>query len=519
LGALEKFKPSFQKKMFRSFSSLILFLLFSSYSIYPQSNNFISSKNTNFIQNEKPFFFSGTNAYYSLYLAARNDTNSLIEVFSNAKELGMKVLRIWGFYDSDNKDDPAVIQSSPGKYNENALKGLDYVLEKAAEYNFKIIISLVNNWEDYGGMNKYIEWYGKTIPSIRKNQEQKIIFRNVNDKNRSPYYRYYINGYTHDDFYSNLIIRKWYKDYVKMILTRVNTYKNIQYLNDTSIFSWELANEAESSERSGSLINSWVKEMSSFIKSIDANHLVGTGECGFDIESHHYSNTLFEYNKQDWLFNGDKGTSFYLNTLCNYIDYGSCHIYREDWNLPIESGKNWIEDHKNISTKLNKPFLLGEYGTRKDKLQAYIEWLKTIEKTNSSGALVWQLVYNSMPWNDGYFVFYSEDDEICKVISNFSSNMNNKVTALIKDQICVSQNYPNPCSRFTTFEFSIPVRTMVKINIYNILGQIVLKCEDQEYEKGNYTRGINTTGLASGVYVGKFILNQEMIIKIIQVIR
>jgi mannan endo-1,4-beta-mannosidase len=431
----------------------------------------------------------------------------------------MKVVRIWGFYDKDNNGDPAIIQYSPGNFNEHALRALDFVLLKAGQYNLRVIITLVNNWEDYGGMNQYIEWLSKTSPSSKLIQSQKIIYRSLFKSENSAYYRYFVNGYKHDDFYSHPIVKEWYKNYVKMILTRTNVYKNIQYWNDTTIFAWELANEAESSDRSGMLINRWISEMAAFIRAIDINHLIGTGESGFDINSGNYSDVKFQYNEQDWIFNGEKGVSFYLNTQNKNIDFGSCHLYREDWNLSIELGKIWIEDHKNISDILNKPFILCEYGSRKDKAIAYSEWLKTIEKTSSSGALLWQLVYDSKPYDDGYFVYYSKDDEICKIIYNFSFNMNDKKPTIVRDGIYVSQNYPNPCVNFTTFEYSIPISSSVDISIYNILGQEITSYHNHSLEKGLYYKGINTSGLTSGIYFMKFSANGNSIIKKFQIIK
>jgi mannan endo-1,4-beta-mannosidase len=497
----------------------ILLNIFYSSLLYSQNTGFISTQSSNFILNKEPFLFSGANAYYSAYLAAQKDTNSLIEVFTKARLMGMKVIRIWGFYDSDNNSDPAVIQSSPGRFNENALRALDYVLMKASEFNLRIIICLTNNWENYGGMNQYVKWLSKTLPAVNMIQTQRIIYKSLSDPANNSFYRLYIDGLTHDDFYSHPTIRQWFKNYLQTIITRINFYKNISYKNDTTIMAWELANEAESSEGSGVLINNWINEMAEFIKSIDNNHLVGTGESGFDVSPEKYSNLKYEYNNQTWIYDGNKGISFYLNTLNRSIDFASCHLYREDWRLPTESGKIWIEDHKRISAKLNKPFLLGEYGTRKNKKETYNDWLNTIIKSNTSGALLWQLVYNSMPYNDGYFVYYPNDADICYIIQNFSIKINEKMNASIKDRIFISQNYPNPCSNYTTFEYSIPNESSIKIETYNVLGQKVMESNEQEYISGSYTLGINTAGLANGVYFTRFSINNEIIIKKFQVVK
>jgi mannan endo-1,4-beta-mannosidase len=487
--------------------------------MFSQEVNFITAKSENFFLNGEPFFFSGANVYYAQSLVAYSYTNSIDEVFSNIKTLGMNVIRIWGFYDSDDTNDPAVIQYSPGCYNESGLRALDYVLLKAEEYELKVVVTLVNNWENYGGMNQYVEWLSKSLPA-KKAYWYKNIFKRKNTISRNGmFYRQNINGYSHDDFFSNTTIKEWYKNYVKMILTRTNIYKNIQYKDDPAIFAFELANEAESSDNSGKLINSWITEMAAFIKSIDNSHLIGTGESGFDVNSNNYSDLKSQYNGQNWLLNGEKGVSYYLNLKNENIDFGSCHLYKEDWQISAEAGKIWIEDHKNISHSFNKPFLLGEYGSRYDKANTYLEWLKTIETTNSSGALLWQLVYDSRTDDDGFFVYYSKDKVLCNILSDFYEKMTHKEQIAEMNEKYVSQNYPNPCNNFTTFEYYVPFRSSVKIMVYNTLGQELFVCSDQILDQGFYTKGINTSKLSSGVYFVKFSINGNQIVKKMQIIK
>ena len=70
----------------------------------------------------------------------------------------------------------------------------------------------------------------------------------------------------------------------------------------------------------------------------------------------------------------------------------------------------------------------------------------------------------------------------------------------------LSQNYPNPFNPTTTIKFSLPVASEVKIIIYNILGQQVLKLTDKDFEIGWYKlqwHGLNSLGarVASGIYI------------------
>jgi endo-1,4-beta-mannosidase len=74
-----------------------------------------------------------------------------------------------------------------------------------------------------------------------------------------------------------------YKNYVASILNRVNTLTGVKYSADPAIFSFELANEPACSAgyedkmgvARGSTVRAWVAEMAAYIRSLDANHMVG----------------------------------------------------------------------------------------------------------------------------------------------------------------------------------------------------------------------------------------------------
>ncbi|MFH2035239.1 MAG: FlgD immunoglobulin-like domain containing protein [Candidatus Zixiibacteriota bacterium] len=73
----------------------------------------------------------------------------------------------------------------------------------------------------------------------------------------------------------------------------------------------------------------------------------------------------------------------------------------------------------------------------------------------------------------------------------------------------LSQNYPNPFNPVTTIEYSLPGRSHVTIEIYNILGQKVRTLVDSEESAGSYTitwDGTNSSGksVSTGVYLYRF---------------
>ncbi len=95
-------------------------------------------------------------------------------------------------------------------------------------------------------------------------------------------------------------------------------------------------------------------------------------------------------------------------------------------------------------------------------------------------------------------------------------NLVNKVPTDIGDDgdalpsgFSLSQNYPNPFNPTTQLRFSLPKKGHVKMDIYNIVGQIIRTLIDREYPAGEYSvewDGNTADGnkAASGIYLMKF---------------
>jgi hypothetical protein len=64
----------------------------------------------------------------------------------------------------------------------------------------------------------------------------------------------------------------------------------------------------------------------------------------------------------------------------------------------------------------------------------------------------------------------------------------------------LSQNYPNPFNPSTTIKFTLKNSSMVKLTIYNILGQKIATLVDGQRSAGYYSVPFNGSRYASGVY-------------------
>jgi len=268
-------------------------------------------------------------------------------------------------------------QPAPRVYHEPTFAHFDRVVKEAAARQIKLIVTLVNNWSDFGGMDQYNAWCG--VPS-------------------------------HDGFYTNEATRALYKDYVAYFLNRTNTLTGVQYKHDPTIMAWELANEPRCrSDTTGVTLNQWIGEMSAFIKSIDTNHLVTTGVDGGYLDK--------GADPWAWWYKGNEGQDFYGNHQWPGIDFATFHYYTD--MDPTLNVAQWIKEHiEDAHGVIGKPVVLGEFNSKTNRLQTLTEWYGDLETNGVDGDLLWMLATHDVAGNnDGYFVFYPEDTNVCQLIS------------------------------------------------------------------------------------------------------
>lgn len=340
----------------------------------------------NFELDGKPFCFAGANNYY-LGTKPRPMVDDVLEA---AGALRFPVIRIWAYLDIGSFDgsvkpvDPH--SDSIGRkdgvyyqywdpqlkrpvYNEgdDGLKRLDYVLAKAAEENVKIMMVFTNNWYDFGGMDQYLRWYGRT---------------------------------KHHEFYTAPEVKQAFKNWMAHLITRKNTVNGRIYRDDPAIFGWELGNEPRckgtgpgATGWTNRTIVDWADEMTTYVKSLDPNHLVSIGDEGF-----------LNGGGEHWAYKANDGVDHEALTALPGVDFGTFHSYPEDWGATLEWGDRWIIDHARVARRLGKPTVLEEYGVKveRDKqtriikgldsrLVTYERWNELALKRGLNASMVWML--------------------------------------------------------------------------------------------------------------------------------
>ncbi len=354
---------------------------------------FIKRDGNHFIQFGHQYFFAGFNNYYQMVYAADEGLRPYVdEVQEEASAMNLRVMRTWAF--NDGADEWNALQIAPGEYQEYVFEGLDYTLEEARQEGLRVILPFVNNWDDYGGMNQYVEW------SETASQ--------------------------HDDFYTDDNCRQWYMDHVETVLNRVNTFNGRIYKDDPTIFAWELANEPWcQADPSGDTLQEWIETMSSFIKNLDSRHLVTTGSEGF------YGPTGPDHNPGSWM--DDLGVDFIRNHSPETIDFAVCHAWPDHWGIGYDAAIQWVVDHINDSEELlGKPLVVEEFGKYRPlstREQFYQGWYDAVYDAASSGtagagSLLWILYHDDYPDYDGFGVYCPEDSTTVEIIETEADKMN-----------------------------------------------------------------------------------------------
>lgn len=384
---------------------------------------FVKTKGTQFTLDGKPFYFQGTN-FYRVAMHKQFTPAELDDIFAQYKNNGITVVRLWGFscetpdewksygitpgFHSHNGAKPMLDRN--GNYNNEALEQLDRALAAAGNRGIKIILPLVNYEPEYCGM----EWWNHVHGT---------------------------KGESKQAFYCNDNVIRAYRKHMETILNRSNSVNGRKYKDDPTIMAIELANEPHTKDgyetsgkidkscqskvngKPGDLVYNWLRDTSQFVKSIDRNHLVTTGEEGYKSSG--------DTSKHAWLHNGLKGVGFEKNVSIPSIDFSTVHLYPDNSEIPKSDFDSWyvdkvIKDRAYLAHGAGKPIVLEETGFSEYREgPAYMEkykrmdyhgdrpnWLrKMYEAANQvdyAGTMVWQVVpmrSNGQPYDDDDFTF------------------------------------------------------------------------------------------------------------------
>lgn len=318
---------------------------------------FVGRSATRFALGDETFHEAHGNQYYLWY----KPSFMTDEILLDARRLGLNALRLFAFCEGQNKDG-FCFQPQPGQYDEATFRKLDYALYRARLMGVRMILPLVNQWDDaFGGMRQYVNWAKQADPEsipedLRAGWLEHVHLSELT--HGSPDFQLYQRY--HDLFYTHPIAKQLYKQYVETLLSRRNRYTGVAYRHDPTILMWELANEPRcESDPSGDTLRAWIADMAAFIKQRDPIHLLSTGEEGW------YRDPA---NPGDWRYNGSLGVDYIAHHQVPGIDACSFHLLPNDNDQHAAAARQWIREHvADCHRAVGKPAYVGEFGWRAER--------------------------------------------------------------------------------------------------------------------------------------------------------
>ena len=227
-------------------------------------------------------------------------------------------------------------------------------------------------------------------------------------------------------------------------------------------------------------------------------------------------NSSPEFNTHDWIefFNPNN----YKIDISKWIfkDENDDHMFIFSDSTVIDE-KSYIVICENYSEfSSHYPFVINVVGEFSFGLNNSGEHIRLFD---NFGNVVDSLTYNdSSPWPDdadgkGYTLQLIDHELDNSKEQNWTSDYKygtpgstnilvseNEPEETIPTKYSLSQNYPNPFNPTTTIQYDLPQDSHVKLNVYDILGRIVLTLVDQEKRAGTYKFTYNYSQLSSGIY-------------------
>ncbi|CAD5164860.1 unnamed protein product [Musa acuminata subsp. malaccensis] len=374
-------------------------------------SSFVKRNGTHFMVDGRVFYVNGWNSYWLMDQAAEASSRSRVtEIFQTGARMGLTVCRTWAFNDGADH----ALQVSLGIFDERVFEALDWVIVEAQKHGIRLLLSLVNNLQLYGGKTQYVKWAREEG---------------------------FGSSSTNDSFFFDPSIRSYFKIYLKTILTRKNHLTGTEYRDDPTIFAWELMNEPQcTSDASGDTLQEWIEEMAEYVKRIDKKHLLTVGLEGFYGAPSPPEKTKVNPGKSY----GELGSDFLRNSKTPDIDFASAHINPDNWlmdaNLTEKTDyvSKWVTSHIEDGEKeLNKPVLFTEFGLS-DKNKNFdhshrATFYKSIYDTiyesalrNGAGAgtFIWHFLVGGMEkYTDDFGIIPGETPSIDRLIKEQSCRL------------------------------------------------------------------------------------------------
>lgn len=351
---------------------------------------FVRTRGTEFVVGDKPFRFVGANID-----PLHGDINRprAAEIIRALPKDGLTVARVWvlgeGLPDaSDWSRRFELFRAGPTDFIEDSFILLDQVLAEARQAGVRVILTLSNNWKDYGGAPMYLRWAGLSS-----------------------------EGLGLEEFYRNEKTRAFFRSHLSRMLERKNSITGVRYIDDPTIFAWELMNESTVLTSAGQKARTaWIGEMARLIKERDPHHLVSAGLLGYSMRA----------ERAEWI----------RTHQLPEVDYCDSHLYMQssEGGISLARMRQFLDDRAQLARYvIRKPLVIGEFGFRTDGEQQYLglprgrwfqELLVRLFRDQGAGALVWiYQPYHGRPRDYGIYIDRPDTDDVRAILRRFAEQL------------------------------------------------------------------------------------------------
>jgi mannan endo-1,4-beta-mannosidase len=322
-------------------------------SLFREREECIRIQDGRFIHRGNPYLIVGTNMWYGCYLGSPGPTGDrarLMRELDTLQAHGIDNIRALAASEASamKRSVRPAIQRAPGVLDDSLLQGLDFLLAEMAKRDMHAVLFLGNYWEWSGGFTQYNAWNGDPL---------------VDPENTGQGWGTFMDSSA--TFYWKPGSVAMYRNFVKAIVTRVNTANGRIYAEDPTIMAWQLANEPRPG-RAGAIgpkniesFVAWIDASARFIHELDPNHLVCAGSEG----------TVGTLLSEDLYMRAFSSPS---------IDYLNCHLWPLNWGWfdPVRweetldsteiKAADYIDQHSVLARRLHKPLVMDEFGLGRD---------------------------------------------------------------------------------------------------------------------------------------------------------
>eukprot|EP00842_Homolaphlyctis_polyrhiza_P004915 jgi/Hompol1/5424/HPOL_004425-RA len=227
----------------------------------PQQLRFASFNAPGLVMIEDPNTIQSIPAHHKhSWASPTSDEQS--DLLSSLRQMGGRVARLYPPSIPKSATDPLerhiIVTAGYGTPNASwqlsdlRFADLDRTLALASQYQIRLIIPLIDNWEWWGGRGSFASIYGATNT---------------------------------DEFFTNPAVIGGFKQFVSAIVSRKNSITGVLYRDDPTILAWETGNELSMGTSGGTgdprqAPAEWTLAIANHLKAIDANHLVVDGGYG-----------------------------------------------------------------------------------------------------------------------------------------------------------------------------------------------------------------------------------------------